>query len=307
MIPPIYFIVGPTAIGKSKLALDLAKKINGHIINADSMQVYKDLNVLTARPSKKEIKQINHHLYGYIKSNDRYNVARWCEDASRKIKKLSEKKIPSILVGGTGMYIDKLINGLVDIPTIPEEYKYESEKALNKMGISNFYKLISSFDDESLSKININDINRLKRIWEVYTFTKVPLSNWIKNKSKKYIENFNYFIFLFQPDRSKNYERVDNRFIKMMNEGAIQEVENLLTLNLENSLPIMKAHGVPEIIKYLDKQITIEECINLSQQVTRNYVKRQHTWWGSTNLEIHQQIKEFPDEIELNSIKMPIS
>ena len=156
MISPIYFIVGPTAIGKSKLALDLAKKINGHIINADSMQVYKDLNVLTARPSKKEIKQINHHLYGYIKSSDRYNVARWCEDASRKIKKLSEKKIPSILVGGTGMYIDKLINGLADIPTIPEEYKYESEKALNKMGISNFYKLISSFDDESLSKFVYN-------------------------------------------------------------------------------------------------------------------------------------------------------
>ena len=299
---PIYFIVGPTAIGKSSLAIKVAKKFNGQIINADSIQVYENLNILTSRPNEKEIIEVKHHLYGHIKGSERYNVARWCEEASVIIKNCSKKNIPTVVIGGTGLYVDKLINGLVDIPSIPENYKKQSEELLLNKGIKKFYNIVSEFDSESLKKINPNDLNRLKRIWEVFMYTKIPMSNWIKNKTKKFLDNPKYLLYLFLPDREKNYERVNKRFVKMIDNGAVEEVKQLLKLNFNKSLPVMRAHGVPEISLYLDKKIVLKECINKGQQVTRNYVKRQHTWWNSTNLRIHQQINHFPDEIDINSI-----
>ena len=302
MILPIYFIVGPTAIGKSSLAIKVAKKFNGQIINVDSIQVYENLNILTSRPNEKEIIEVKHHLYGHIKGSERYNVARWCEEASVIIKNCSKKNIPTVVVGGTGLYVDKLINGLVDIPSIPENYKKQSEELLLNKGINIFYNIVSEFDSEALKKINPNDLNRLKRIWEVFMYTKIPMSNWIKNKTKKFLDNPKYLLYLFLPDREKNYERVNKRFVKMIDNGAVEEVKQLLKLNFNKSLPVMRAHGVPEISLYLDKKIVLKECINKGQQVTRNYVKRQHTWWNTTNLRIHQQIKHFPDEIDINSM-----
>ena len=302
MILPIYFIVGPTGIGKSSLAIKVAKKLNAQIINVDSMQVYENLNILTARPSEQEMKEIKHHLYGHIKGSERYNVARWCEETSVIIKNCSKNNIPTVVVGGTGLYVDKLINGLVDIPSIPEDYKIQSEELLLNKGIKNFYNIVSELDSEALKKINPNDLNRLKRIWEVFMYTKIPMSNWIKNKTKKFLDNPKYLLYLLLPDREKNYERVNKRFVKMIDNGAVEEVKQLLKLNFNNSLPVMRAHGVPEISLYLDKKIDVKECINMGQQVTRNYVKRQHTWWSSTNLRIHQQIKHFPDEIDINSM-----
>ncbi|SVA11700.1 uncharacterized protein METZ01_LOCUS64554, partial [marine metagenome] len=281
----------------------VAKKLNGQIINVDSMQVYENLNILTARPSEQEMKEIKHHLYGHIKGSERYNVARWCEETSVIIKNCSKNNIPTVVVGGTGLYVDKLINGLVDIPSIPENYKKQSEELLLNKGIKKFYNIVSEFDSEALKKINPNDLNRLKRIWEVFMYTKIPMSNWIKNKTKKFLDNPKYLLYLFLPDREKNYERVNKRFVKMIDNGAVEEVKQLLKLNFNKSLPVMRAHGVPEISLYLDKKIVLEECINKGQQVTRNYVKRQHTWWSSTNLRIHQQIKHFPDEIDINSMK----
>jgi len=302
LILPIYFIVGPTAIGKSSLAIKVAKKFNGQIINVDSIQVYENLNILTSRPNEKEIIEVKHHLYGHIKGSERYNVARWCEEASVIIKNCSKKNIPTVVVGGTGLYVDKLINGLVDIPSIPENYKKQSEELLLNKGINKFYEIVSEFDSEALKKINPNDLNRLKRIWEVFMYTKIPMSNWIKNKTKKFLDNPKYLLYLFLPDREKNYERVNKRFVKMIDNGAVEEVKQLLKLNFNKSLPVMRAHGVPEISLYLDKKIVLKECINKGQQVTRNYVKRQHTWWNTTNLRIHQQIKHFPDEIDINSM-----
>ena len=302
MILPIYFIVGPTAIGKSSLAIKVAKKFNGQIINVDSIQVYENLNILTSRPNEKEIIEVKHHLYGHIKGSERYNVARWCEEASVIIKNCSKKNIPTVVIGGTGLYVDKLINGLVDIPSIPENYKKLSEELLLNKGIKKFYNTVSEFDSEALKKINPNDLNRLKRIWEVFMYTKIPMSNWIKNKTKKFLDNPKYLLYLFLPDREKNYERVNKRFVKMIDNGAVEEVKQLLKLNFNKSLPVMRAHGVPEISLYLDKKINVKECINKGQQVTRNYIKRQHTWWNSTNLRIHQQINHFPDEIDINSM-----
>jgi len=201
LISPIYFVVGPTAIGKSVLAMKLAREFSGHIINADSMQVYNNLKVLTARPSTEETKEIKHHLYGHVNGSERYNVARWCEDASLIIKKNIKNKITSIVVGGTGMYIDKIINGLVEIPSVPESYKLKSEKLLLKEGKKKFLKIVSNLDNQSVKKINPNDINRLRRIWEVFKYTNIPMSDWIQNNQKKFFSKMDYFLYLFIPDR----------------------------------------------------------------------------------------------------------
>ena len=297
----IYFIVGPTAIGKSDLALRIAQHINGEIINADSMQVYKNLNILTARPQKQDLKKIKHHLYGHIEGFNRYNVSNWCNESLKIIKKNNNKK-SLIFVGGTGMYIDKLINGLFNIPTIPEKLKKQSEKELNKLGINKFYEEVIKVDKEATIKINSNDSIRLRRIWEIFMHTKIPMSTWTKKNEKKFIQNDDYYLYLFLPNREKNYERVNNRFVKMVESGAINEVKSLLKLNLDKSLPIMKAHGVPELSSYIMNDGELEECIKDGQKVTRNYVKRQHTWWNSSTLKIHQKITEFPDEIDIKMI-----
>jgi len=304
LINTVYVIAGPTATGKSDLSISLAKKISGAVINSDSMQVYENLEILTARPTLSEMKNINHHLYGFVDGRERYNVERWCNDATEIIKKTSAKNLTPILVGGTGLYINTLINGLVDLPSIPESIKIESEKILQEFGKGFLINQIKNVDPESLNEINHNDTVRLRRIWEVFESTGKKFSEWKLNKNKKFITDYKFKILLFLHDREKNYQVVNSRFVKMMKSGAVEEVKKLLELNLNDSLPVMRAHGVPEIKKYLANESTLEECINKGQQVTRNYVKRQHTWWNSSNLEIFQKFDKFPSEIDINSIKI---
>ena len=304
MINTVYVIAGPTATGKSDLSISLANKVNGAVINSDSMQVYKNLEILTARPSINEMKSIDHHLYGFVDGNERYNVERWCNDAAVVIKKTSANNLTPILVGGTGLYINTLINGLIDLPPIPESIKIESEKILQEFGKDFLINQIKNIDPESLKEINYNDTVRLRRIWEIFESTGKRFSEWKLNKNKKFIKNYNIKILLFLPDREKNYQVVNSRFVKMIKVGAVEEVKKLLELDLHNSLPVMRAHGVPEIMKYLANEINLEECINKGQQVTRNYVKRQHTWWNSSKLQIFQQFDKFASEIDINSIKI---
>ena len=300
----LYFIAGPTCIGKSSLAIRLAKKINGVIINSDSMQVYSNLNILTARPSKKDLLEIKHELYGYVDAAVRYNVSNWCNDVLKIIKNNEENNLPSIIVGGSGMYIDSLLNGLIPIPPIPENYKNDSLSLLNEVGTKKFTEIINKFDSESLSKISLQDSSRMRRIWEVYQSTGKKYSYWINKKNKIFLKNFSNKIFLFIPPRDDIYKKINLRFNTMINEGAIEEVKKLISLNLDVSLPIMKAHGVPEITNYLCGKIDLEECIKKSQQVTRNYAKRQLTWWRSSRLSINKVFDQFPNEIDEKLIKI---
>ena len=300
----LYFIAGPTCIGKSSLAIRLAKKINGVIINSDSMQVYSNLNILTARPSKKDLLEIKHELYGYVDAAVRYNVSNWCNDVLKIIKNNEENNLPSIIVGGSGMYIDSLLNGLIPIPPIPEKYKNDSLSLLNEVGTKKFTEIINKFDSESLSKISLQDSSRMRRIWEVYQSTGKKYSYWINKKNKIFLTNFSNKIFLFIPPRDDIYKKINLRFNTMINEGAIEEVKKLISLNLDVSLPIMKAHGVPEITNYLCGKIDLEECIKKSQQVTRNYAKRQLTWWRSSRLSINKVFDQFPNEIDEKLIKI---
>ena len=300
----IYFITGPTGIGKSKFAINLSNQLNGEIINADSMQIYKELKILSARPTSSDIKNVNHHLYGYVSGKERFNVEKWCLDAVNKINILNDKNIIPIFVGGTGLYIDTIINGITSIPSIPETLKNSSKELFDRIGSNNFFKIVSNFDPEEVKKISKNDTQRLKRIWEVYNYTNKKFSSWKKKENKKFLEKFNYKIILFLPDRQKNYNRVNERVLKMFNRGAIDEIKKLLNLNYNNSLPIMKAHGVPEITSYLDNSISLDECISKIQKVTRHYVKRQNTWWNSSKLDIFKKINKFPEEFDLKSTNL---
>ena len=298
---PLIFIVGPTCIGKSNFAISLAKNINGEIINADSMQVYSNLKILTARPSLQDHKILPHHLYGYVNGYERYNVAKWCEDISQIIKKNDKKNIYSVIVGGTGLYIDKLLNGMANIPYIPESFKKESNELLLKIGLESFYNKVFKIDKTSCERISQKDSQRLMRIWEVFQSTKKPLSEWIKTKYN-YLDNINYKIFLFTPNRDEIYKRVNLRFKEMIKYGAIEEVQKLLLLNLDKSLPIMKAHGVPEISKYISGKHNIEDCIYKGQLVTRNYVKRQLTWWKASKLVFHEVLIDFPSNFDIKQL-----
>ena len=300
----IYFITGPTASGKSKFAIDLSKKIKGEIVNADSMQIYKELKIITARPSQLDNKKIKHHLYGYVDGSNRYNVEKWCQDASQVIKSLNKKNINPIFVGGTGLYIDTLINGIASIPSVPESIRNDSKNLLEKVGKEEFYKIVKKIDEDSIKLIFPNDIQRLRRIWEVFNYTNKKFSEWKKNKNKKFITSLDYKILLFLPDRKKNYERVNKRVLTMIKSGAIEEIEKLLKLNYNKDLPIMRAHGVPEISAYLKNKITLEDCIKKIQLVTRHYVKRQNTWWNSSNLQIFKKITEFPDNLDKNLLNL---
>ena len=300
----VYFITGPTAIGKSSFALKLAEQINGEIINADSMQIYKELDIVSARPSISDKKLIKHHLYGYVSGSERYNVEKWCTDASKIINLLNTKDKTSIFVGGTGLYIDTLINGISNVPKIPESIKKQSSFLFNKVGPPNFYKLVKDIDYESVKNIQPNDSQRLKRVWEVYNHTKRKLSDFKKNSNKKFIDTLDYKIILFLPNRNENYQRVNNRVLSMIDNGAINEIKKLKELNYNTDLPIMRAHGVPEIISYLDKDLSLEDCIKNMQLVTRHYVKRQHTWWNSSKLKIFRKIDQFPSEIDIKSTNL---
>ena len=300
----IYLITGPTASGKSKFAIDLSKKIKGEIVNADSMQIYKELKIITARPSQLDNKKIKHHLYGYVDGSNRYNVEKWCQDASQVIKSLNKKNINPIFVGGTGLYIDTLINGIASIPSVPESIRNDSKNLLEKVGKEEFYKIVKKIDEDSIKLIFPNDIQRLRRIWEVFNYSNKKFSEWKKNKNKKFITSLDYKILLFLPDRKKNYERVNKRVLTMIKSGAIEEIENLLKFNYNKDLPIMRAHGVPEISAYLKNKITLEDCIKKIQLVTRHYVKRQNTWWNSSNLQIFKKITEFPDNLDKNLINL---
>lgn len=307
MINNVFVIAGPTATGKSNFSIELAKKLNGIIINSDSMQVYKNLNILTARPTKSEMKNIDHFLYGYVDGSERYNVQKWCIDAAKVIEQGFEKNLTPILVGGTGLYINALIHGIIDIPSIPEEIKIESEKILKNFGKNFLINQIKSIDPDALNQISLNDTVRLRRIWEVFESSGRKFSEWKLNSNKKFTKNYNFKVILFLPNRVKNYEIVDSRFIKMINGGAIEEVKILLKNKLDKSLPVMRAHGVPEIKKYLENEITLEDCIAKGQQVTRNYVKRQHTWWNSSKLHIFRKFDKFPDEIDINLIDFKVN
>ena len=272
----LVIIAGPTCVGKSLIAMELAKKINGVLINADSVQVYEDLKILSARPTEKDMHQVPHFLYGYVKSQINYSIADWLQQLHKVIENLKKIKKTAILVGGSGLYLNSVINGLAPIPRLKEEIKKESLLKLNEIGIDNFKEINFNIDPKFVTK-NC-DKHRLLRSYGVFLQTNKNMTYWYKKTRQGAIKE-KIYSFLINLERELIYRRCELRFDNMLKEGALEEVKKIHKSNIDRSLPVAKCLGVKWLLSYLDKKISFEEAVQLSKRDTRRYVKRQITWF----------------------------
>jgi tRNA dimethylallyltransferase len=272
----IILIAGPTGSGKSEIALRLAKKINGEIINTDSMQVYKEIKILSARPES--YSNVSHYLYGNISVKKNFSAGEWLKKVKLNLNKIIEKKKQPIFVGGTGLYFKLLTEGISNIPKIPDSIRMKARKLNAKLGNDEFYDLLIKLDPLIQNKIKINDTHRLIRAYEVVTFTKKSLIDWQK-KNKNYFSNYHFIKIFINSENSFLQKLLRLRLKKMFELGAVDEVKKFLKLKINKSLPANKILGIEEIKKYLDKKIPLEQAFEETFIRTRRYVKRQRTWF----------------------------
>ncbi|MDA9996394.1 tRNA (adenosine(37)-N6)-dimethylallyltransferase MiaA [Candidatus Pelagibacter sp.] len=273
----IILISGPTASGKSNFAVKIAKKIQGEIINADSMQVYKKLKILTARPNKQEQKNIKHHLYGVIDLNEKFSTGQWLKFVIKKIKDIQKKKKIPILVGGTGLYFQSLIDGLVKIPEIPLKFRNKIRLISKREGQKKFYKKLLKLDPKIKNKFDPNDTQRSIRAYEIKSYTNVSMYDWL-TKTKSEFKDSDFLKLHIETKREKLIERINLRTSSMINEGAVNEVKKFLKLKIIKNQSVNKIIGIAELTQYLNHEITLEEAKELILIKTRQYAKRQATW-----------------------------
>ena len=273
----IILISGPTASGKSNFAIKLAKKINGEIINADSMQIYRELKVLSARPDPKNYKKIKHHLYGFHNVKHNFSTGDWLKLAIKKIKELKKRKKIPIFVGGTGLYFKALSEGLVSIPNIPFRFRDKIRAEHKKIGQIKFYKKLLKLDSISKNKINSTDSQRTIRAYEVKKFTKKSIHNWFKDTKSNFNEDDFFKIYIDFP-REELIKRINIRTVQMIKIGAINEVKKFSKLKVRKDRSVNKAIGVNEIKEYLNNEKDLKEIIEKISIKTRQYAKRQSTW-----------------------------
>ena len=273
----IFLIYGPTASGKSEFAIKLAKKINGEIINADSMQIYRELKILSARPYKKDYQNIKHHLYGFLSVKKNFSTGDWLKLVDKKIIDLRKKKKIPILVGGTGLYFKSLTEGLVSIPNIPIQFRKKIRSLHLKIGQKKFFTKLVKLDPLVIKKINSSDTQRSIRAYEVKLFTKKSMYEWFKNTKSNYEKADFYKIYIDFP-RKDLVKKIETRANEMLKSGAIQEVKRFLKSGVSKNKSASKAIGINEVREYLAKKIKKEEVIEKISIKTRQYAKRQNTW-----------------------------
>ena len=273
----IVLISGPTASGKSNFAVKIAKKIQGEIINADSMQVYKNLKILTARPNKIEQKNIKHHLYGVVDLNKKFSTGQWLELAIKKIKNIKKKKKIPILVGGTGLYFQSLINGLVKIPELPLKFRNKVRLMSKREGQKKFYKKLLKLDPKVKDRFDPNDTQRSIRAYEIKSYTDISMYDWLARTESEF-KNSDFLKLYIETKREKLIERINLRTLNMINGGAINEVKKFLKLKIRKDQSVNKVIGIAELTQYLNHEVTLDEAKELISIKTRQYAKRQATW-----------------------------
>ena len=303
----IILIAGPTASGKSNFAVRLAKKIDGEIINADSMQIYKQLEILTARPNKSAQKKIRHHLYGIININKNFSTGMWLKLAVSKIKEIRKRNKIPIIVGGTGLYFQSLINGLVKIPLIPMKLRNEIRSMQKKYGQKKFYKKLLKLDPKVRSKFDPNDTQRSIRAFEIKTHTKISMHDWF-NKTKPIFNENAFLKFYVNFERTKLIKRIEKRTANIIKMGAVQEVIKFNKLRIKKDQSINKVIGIEELTKYLNNQIKLKQAKELITIKTRQYAKKQTTWARSRMIEWTkiepQQLSSTIKKINKSSLKL---
>lgn len=278
-LPPVVIIAGPTASGKSTLALAAALQFDGEVINADSMQVYRELSVLTARPTAEDEAQVPHHLYGVLSGADVCSAGRWLEMAVGTINEIHGRGRIPILCGGTGLYLKVLREGIALVPDVSSTILEETKALYLKLGGIAFLEKLAELDPISADRLNPADRQRLVRAYGVVTATGRTLPQWHKDQSHTPPLNAGFFTLHLLPDRAQLYAHIERRFDAMIEGGGFDEVKKLQKLNLSPSIPVMKALGVPEMLAYVSGAMDMDAAIDRSKQTTRNLAKRQMTWF----------------------------
>jgi len=271
-------IAGPTASGKSAAAIELAKRLGGTVINADSMQVYRELAVLTARPAPEEMTTVPHRLYGTVPAAEAYSVGRWLEDAGGAIAEAKRERRVPILVGGTGLYLKLLLEGLSPVPDIPPETRGFWREQSKILGPEGLYRALRSRDPVMTARLRPSDPQRVVRALEVIDATGVSLAEWKEAAGTPVLHDADILKLVIAPEREPLYAAIDARFDRMIESGAVEEVSVLVALALDPGLPAMRAHGVRELAAYLAGAMTLEEAVTKAKTESRRYAKRQMTW-----------------------------
>ena len=277
MSKKIILLAGPTASGKSKLAIHLAKKLNGEIINADSMQIYKEFSILSSRPNKLEIKKVKHHLFGVVSVKKYFSAGDWLKETKKKINLCFKKKKTPIIVGGTGLYFNTITKGISKIPDIDLKTRTQVRNQFKKLGYKKFYEKLLEIDPKAKGKILPTDSQRTQRAYEVKLKTKKSLFDWIANTKSDFL-NYNLKKIFLDIPRQELLQKISKRTEMMFKENCVSEVKKFNSLKLNKSLSANKLIGVQEINQYLKDNISLDECKELINIKTRQYAKRQNTW-----------------------------
>jgi tRNA dimethylallyltransferase len=278
-VPKAILIAGPTASGKSALALAVARETGGIVVNTDSMQVYRDLRVITARPSVEEETQAPHRLYGHVDAGENYSVARFLADAAAVLAECGKDGAMPVFVGGTGLYFKALTRGLSKVPPVPQEVRDAVRARLEAHGPQVLHAELAKRDPGIAARLKPADRSRIARALEVVTATGRSLDDWNRENGTPLIDPAHAVKLFLSPERETLYARIDARFDKMMQEGALEEVRVLAARRLDPLLPAMKAHGVPWLIRHLNGEIPLDAAMHHAKLDTRHYAKRQFTWF----------------------------
>ncbi len=275
---PIYLLAGPTASGKSAKALVWAERRGGIVLNADSMQLYADVPILTARPGADDLARAEHVLYGHLGPRDLWSAGDWLRAATPYLEAALAGGKPVCVVGGTGLYFNSLVFGLAEIPEISEPVRLKARAAYGEMGEAPFREMLKGFDPAAEARIMANDQQRLSRAYEVWLETGTALSDW-QRQTTAGLSDTSYALEVLRPDRAWLYARCDERLKLMLDQGALDEVADLMTHGLKDDWPIMRVLGLREVSAHLRGEMTMAAALPLAQQKTRNYAKRQMTWF----------------------------
>ncbi len=272
-------IAGPTASGKSALALELALAAGGVVINADSMQVYRDLRIITARPTDGDEARVPHRLYGHVDAAVNFSAGAWVGDAAKALEEAkAEGRLP-IFIGGTGLYFKALTAGLSVVPPIPAEVREDVRARLERNGVEALHAELAASDPRAAERLNLRDRTRIARALEVVEATGRSLLDWHHEGQPPLLPRDSFRAVFLAPERDELYARIDARFDAMLGAGALKEVERLADRNLDPLLPAMKAHGVPALIRHLRGELSLEQAATIGRADTRHYAKRQFTWF----------------------------